>query len=198
MVAPGTYTAQAFKSVDGEITKLGNAGVIEVVSIVDPSIEPQAIEQTLAFQMDVAKLQDAIRATSSSLSEVAERMEPVKSAIQQSPNGTAELMKEARELELKLKAANKKLNGDQIKESKFEQVVPSIGGRVGNVLFGSMRNTYGITKTQKEQIEIARQEFATVSTEIKNLLDVEVKSFEAKLNAAGIPWTPGRPIPAIK
>lgn len=197
MVAPGEYTAQAYKSFGGEIAKLGESQTIEVVSIVDPSIEPQSVEETLAFQMDVAKLQDAIRATSESLAEVTGRMDAIKSAISRSPNGTPELMKQARALELKLDAAAKPLSGDEVKESKFEQVVPTIGRRVGSALFGSMRNTYGITQTQREQVEIAREEFSTVSAEIKRLLEVDVKSFEELLNEAGIPWTAGRAIPDV-
>ena len=198
MVAPGEYTAQAYKSVNGEITKLGEAGTIEVVSIVDPSIEPQSIEETLEFQMDVAKLQDAIRAMSATLGEVVGRMDEIKTTISRSPNGTPELMKAARELELKLKAADKLLNGDQVKSSKFEQVVPSVGGRVGGALFGSMRNTHGITQTQREQVEIGRQEFEALSSDIKTLLEEEFKSFEDQLSEAGIPWTTGRAIPDVK
>ena len=82
--------------------------------------------------------------------------------------------------------------------SKFQQDVPSIGNRVNSVLFGTMRSTHGITKTQREQIEIAKEEFKTVSQEVKNLLEVDFKAFQQRLGEAGIPWTAGREIPDLK
>lgn len=195
MVAPGEYSAQAFKMVAGEVSKLGEPRMFEVVSIVEPSIEGQDIAKTIEFQLNLAKFRDAIGATSSTLSTALQRMDEMKTAIKQSANGTAALMKVAETFELKLKAADKSLNGDSVVGAKFEEDVPSIGGRVGSVLFGSMRSTHGITKTQKEQVEIAKQEFKTVSKEIKNLLEVEMKQFEEQLSKAGIPWTSGRAIP---
>ena len=198
MVAPGEFTAQAYKSVEGEITKLGESRKFEVVSIVDPAIEPQDVADTIAFQKEVAKFSNSVGAASSLLNEGLEQIAEIKSTIASSPNGTPELVKEARTLELALKAASRSLNGDQVKSSRHEQVVPSIGQRVRGALFGTMRNTYGVTETQREQVEIARDEFGTVSEEIKNLLDVDLKVFQIVLDEATIPWTKGRSIPDVK
>ena len=105
---------------------------------------------------------------------------------------------QARNLEIKLRTAARQLNGDNIKSDKFEEDVPSIGSRVGSVLYGSSRNTYGITQTQKDQVEIAKTEFRSVSKIIKKLINSEFKILEKKLNEAGIPWTDGRDIPSFK
>ena len=58
-----------------------------------------------------------------------------------------------------------------------------------------MRNSYGLTKARREQVEIAREEFTTVGEEVNNLLEVDLKVFEEQLSEAGIPWTTGRAIP---
>ena len=198
MVAPGEFTAQAFKAVNGEITKLGDSRAFEVVSIVDPAIEPQDIEETIEFQKEVAKLSNSIRAAGTLLSDAEEQMAEIKTTVATHPNGSAELMKEARTLELALKAASRSLNGDAVKSAKYEQVVPSIGQRVRGALFGTMGHTYGVTATQREQVEIAREEFGKVAEEIENLLDVDMKVFQEQLDEAEIPWTKGRPIPKTK
>lgn len=195
MVAPGEYSVQAFKAVDGEVTPLGEARSLNVVSIVESTLEGEPIEDTIEFQMEIAKLQESIQAATSSLKTALERIDAIQAAIKRSPNGTAELMRQARKLELSLKAAEKQLDGDSVKESKFEQTVPSVGGRVGNVLYGSLGNTYGFTKTQREQIEIAQEEFDAVAAEVRDLLEIDFKAFEGELNEAGIPWTSGRGIP---
>ena len=125
-------------------------------------------------------------------------MAEIKTTVATHPNGSAELMKEARTLELALKAASRSLNGDAVKSAKYEQVVPSIGQRVRGALFGTMGHTYGVTATQREQVEIAREEFGKVAEEIENLLDVDMKVFQEQLDEAEIPWTKGRPIPKTK
>lgn len=197
MIAPGDYSAQAFKSFGGEIKEIGNAQPISVVSIVEPSIEGQDINETIEYQLELSQFRSSIQAVSSSLATSIEGMTEIKQAIERSSNGTPELMKQARELELSLIAADHLLNGNPVVGNKFEQGVPSIARRVSSVLFGSMGNSYGITQTQREQIEIARGEFSEVGKEIKNLLEVDVKVFEEQLSEAGIPWTTGRAIPDI-
>ncbi|MDG1875632.1 MAG: hypothetical protein P8J27_17100 [Mariniblastus sp.] len=197
MVAPGNYTIQAFKSISGEITKLGTSQQVEVVSIVEPSLEPGDIEQTIAFQMEVSQLAEAISAASTSLANAIQGMPAIKTAISNSPNGTPDLLKQATKLESRMKDADKLLNGDAIKNQLSEPTVPTVGNRVRGALFGTMRNTHGVTPSQKEQVEIARDEFLPLAKKVKDLLEKDLKSFESQLSDAGIPWTPGRAIPKI-
>jgi hypothetical protein len=198
MVAPGNYSVQGFQLVDGNTTKLGNAQSFEVVSIEEPSLKPKNLDETIAYQLSLAKFNDTISATAQSLATRIERITTIQQVLQKSPNADPALLKQARELELKLRTAARQLNGDNIKSDKFVEDVPSIGSRVGSVLYGSSRNTYGITQTQKEQVEIAKTEFKTVSRTIKKLINSDFKNFEKQLNDAGIPWTEGRDIPNFK
>ena len=198
MVAPGNYSVQGFKLIDGNVSKLGNEQSFEVVSIEEPSLKPQNLADTIAYQLSLAKLNDSIGATSRSLATRIERITKIQAVIQKSPGADPELLKQARELELKLRAAARQLNGDNIKSDKFVEDIPSIGSRVSSVLYGSSRNTYGITQTQKDQVEIAKTEFKSVSKTIKKLINSNFESFEKKLNQAGIPWTEGRDIPRLK
>ena len=198
MVAPGNYSVQGFQLVDGNTTKLGNEQSFEVLSIENPSLKPKNLDETIAYQLGLAKFNDAIGATARTLATRIERIMEMQQVLQKSPNADPGLLKQARELELKLRTAARQLNGDNIKSDKFVEDVPSIGSRVGSVLYGSSRNTYGITQTQKDQVEIARTEFKVVSKTIKKLINSDFKAFEKKLNEAGVPWTEGRDIPGFK
>ncbi len=195
LVAPGNYMVQAFKSVGGEDSKIGAEQTVELVSIVEPALEAQNHGETVEFLKDLAALQNVVEATNDSLTKALEQIEASKAAIEKSPMGTAELSKEARRLELAMKEISISLNGDPILNEKYVEAVPSIRDRIRGVLFGSMRNTYGITQTQREQAEIGRSEFAEVSSKIKELLANDLKQFEDRLNEAGIPWVAGRSIP---
>lgn len=197
LVAPGTYSTQAFKRVNGKVTKLGEEGSFEVVSIVEPSLESEDRAATLEFLMEVAKFRNVINATSQTLAKAIEELEASREAIAGSPKGTNELMEQARELEIAMKDARVELNGDPVKIERFESTVPSVGNRVGSALYGSFGNTHGVTKTQREQVEIAREEFTILSVKIRNLVEKDLPEFEKRLNEAGIPWTPGRAIPDL-
>jgi hypothetical protein len=198
MVAPGNYSVQGFQLIDGNITKLGNEQSFEIVSIEDPSLKSKNLEQTIAYQLGLAKFNDAINASSQLLATRIERIEKIQTVIQKSPKAAPQLLTQARNLELKLQTAARQLNGDNIKSNKFVEDIPSIGSRVGSVLYGSSRNTYGITQTQKDQVEISKSEFRSISKTIKKLINSDFKNFEKKLNEAGIPWTDGRDIPSFK
>ena len=41
-------------------------------------------------------------------------------------------------------------------------------------------------------------EYQGVAEQVSQLLDVDLPALNAKLDAAGAPWTPGRQVPAIK
>jgi hypothetical protein len=44
----------------------------------------------------------------------------------------------------------------------------------------------------KEQLQIAGDEFESLLSELKSVINTEIKSLEQKLEAAGAPYTPGR------
>jgi hypothetical protein len=45
---------------------------------------------------------------------------------------------------------------------------------------------------------LAAEEFAVVEPELRQLLEVELPALEEKMEAAGVPWTPGRPLPSVQ
>jgi len=61
--------------------------------------------------------------------------------------------------------------------------------------FGNRSNAYGPTATQRMSLEIAENEFAEVKQALDQLIDVEMTGLRERLDAAGVPWSPGRGIP---
>ncbi len=194
---PGTYNVTLMKSDDGELTELSEPVEFEVESIVDPTLPPQDRAEIMNFVKQTIELSNAIGATQATLDARLEQMPAIKTAIEGSFASTTELLADAAAMELKLKAAQTKLGGDAVKAGYYEQTVPSVSGRVRGAMFGSMRGTYGPTQTHREQVAIAAEEFAEMADELKALVTDEFEAFEAKLDDAGIPWTPGRKIPNI-
>jgi hypothetical protein len=46
-------------------------------------------------------------------------------------------------------------------------------------------------------LEIGRADFARIEVELRQLIDADLPALEAKMETAGVPWTPGRPVPEV-
>ena len=198
IVAPGPYSVRAARRVDDVVTPLGEPVPFEVVSVVNPSLPPQARGEILSFQMNAGKLQRAVTGASGRAGEVLGQLQKMKGAIQQTPGAHPDLLDETRALELKLLDARESLVGDPTRSNRDEAVPPSILRRVSNALFSTLRTTHGPTKTHRQSYDIARQEYEQVTGKLKSLVEGEFVALQRKLEAAGVPWTSGRPIPALR
>jgi hypothetical protein len=57
---------------------------------------------------------------------------------------------------------------------------------------GNLFSTYGPTATHRENFAIAREELQQLGVELARLLESDLPALERQLDAAGVPWTPGR------
>ncbi|MFQ5733242.1 MAG: hypothetical protein ACE5KM_14975 [Planctomycetaceae bacterium] len=107
------------------------------------------------------------------------------------------LYADARRIERRLLDAKDKLTGDTTKESR-EQLAPMpIMSRLQNALFGTLRQTHGPTKTNRDDYDIARKDYAALAPKLRTLIEKDFEALKQKLDAAGVPWTSGRGIPAL-
>ncbi len=70
-----------------------------------------------------------------------------------------------------------------------------ISHRLTVASYGAKSSAYGPTATQRRSLEIADEEFAEVGRELDHLIDTEFRNLKNRLDAAGVPWTPGRGVP---
>ena len=68
----------------------------------------------------------------------------------------------------------------------------SVNARLRHAAYNPHANAYGPTETQQMSLGIARDVFAAVGAELGQLVDVEYRSLKDALDAADVPWTPGR------
>ena len=99
-------------------------------------------------------------------------------------------------MELKLAAANEKLQGDDTPNQLVDAGMPSIASRFGNAR-GGASSAHGPTQTQRQQFAIAVEEFQAVEAEIRQVFEGDLQALMQKLDDAGIPWTKGRPLPSL-
>jgi len=68
----------------------------------------------------------------------------------------------------------------------------SVRSRLQYASYDPNGNAYGPTQTQTETFAIARNSYAEIGTALTQLIDGEYQSLLRALDAAGVPWTPGR------
>ena len=70
----------------------------------------------------------------------------------------------------------------------------SVAARLGHAAYSPHANAYGPTATQRQSLSIARNLYQDVSAELRQIVDTDYNDLRDALDAAGVPWSPGRGI----
>ncbi|MEM6470574.1 MAG: glycosyl hydrolase [Planctomycetota bacterium] len=197
MVAPGTYSAKAFRFADGEATALGDSVEFEVESIVDPNLPVQDRTEVIALIKEMGVFANRNYAASQHLAERKTQIEESIGLLKSHPKGTPELLKQAIDLKQRIDVFSRKLSGDRLKDQRWVMTEPGINRRLQRAFFGTLGGTSGPTKTTLEQYEIAKEQWGEIESDLLDLIGDEMESFEDALDEAGIPWTSGRDQPPV-
>ena len=84
------------------------------------------------------------------------------------------------------------LRGDTLLRARNENTPPAISDRVFSIIGDQSASLSRPTRTQDEQYRFAAQDFEGVLAQLRQLIEVDLKSLEKQMEAAGAPWTPGR------
>lgn len=195
LAAPGTYTVSLAKQVEGATTELGEPRSFQVVPLRKTTLPGSEPAETVAFLRQVAELQRAVTGATAALAETATRLTAMKQVLSRSTVADESLGGEVRALEARLVELRRALDGEELADRFGEPTAPSISRRLGVAVFGNQLSTYGPTPTHRRSVAIAAEELAEVRSKLKPLIEVDLPALEKKLEAAGVPWTPGRSVP---
>ena len=98
-------------------------------------------------------------------------------------------------MERRLHELREMVYGNEKQDELGEPVPHSIGRRLSSAMEGTMLSTYGPTPNHQQTLAIAKEELAEVKTGLTQLVEVDFPALAQKLDAAGVPWTPGRGVP---
>ncbi len=191
LVLPGTYGVEMYLSDNGVLSKVADSQSFEVKALENSSLARQS-EENIAFKRDLSELRRRMRGTSNQLNETDNSLSHIKAAIQQYPDANINWMKEVKALEKLMHDINISLWGDYHKSSRDVETLPSAGGRLETIVYQCWYSTSDVTSTQKEQLSIAKVEYAQIRSKVDELL-MRVGELEKQMNIAGVPYTPNRP-----
>jgi len=199
LTAPGTYSVTLSKRVDGQITDLAGPVPFEVVRLREGALPGSTPEQTVEFLDRVREAVRAVTGAEKAITAAFKRMAIMKTALDRSNADPAgELDTALRALESRLYEAEYDLVGNRSRKKIGEATVRSVLDRLQVATIGVVSSTYGPTATHRRSLELAERQFAEVRETLSTILDVELPELENEMDAAGVPWTPGRRVPAIR
>jgi photosystem II stability/assembly factor-like uncharacterized protein len=191
LALPGTYKVTLSKEIDGALTTLVEPQPFEVIPLELATFAAKDRDEVLAFQRKAARLQRAVLGSLRVIGEVDTRLNHVRQAIVDTPGADPALLAETRTLVKRVTAMRTRLAGDRLLSRLDEPTPTSINGRV-SIAVANQQVTSPPTQTQRTAYDQAAAEFGPLLTELRKLVTEDLAALEAKLEAAGAPWTPGR------
>ena len=197
-VAPGAYSVEMSQRQDGVTTPLAGPVTFEVARLGErsmPGIEPAELE---SFQLELSEFSNQVGDLNAILNDNRERLDKIKAALERAAHDDTDLYTTAVDLEKRLEQLTERMRGNR-RRSRYNDAEPvSVAARLGTVMSGSFRSTYGPTLTHRRDYEIAQEEFEALLGQIKEMIETDFVNLQENLEAAGLPWTSGRPIPELK
>lgn len=188
LVAPGIYTVELFIVNNGILESQGEKQTFKVKPAFSPNADYNAVAM---FQKKTSDLSRKTSASGRRLSEARNKLRHIKEALKKTPSASPELFNQYSALKKELTELGVHLQGDFIRQRKDESTEPSIGGRIGSVIWGHWNTTELPTETQKKNIEIAEKEYEAYMLASKDFYE-RISMFEKELEKMGAPYTPGR------
>jgi photosystem II stability/assembly factor-like uncharacterized protein len=190
-VVPGTYRIALSRRVNGNTQALGEPQTINVVADPGvPQLTPQQRTAATAYQENVAKLQRTLTGALEQANNMRTRTQAIRRALVDSP-ADAKLMDLAGQFDRRVLAILRTLRGDETLRGTESGAPTSVQGRVNSAVQGS-RGLSGVpTGTQQMNYNIANDDL-NAQVGLLRTLEAELRKFEQQLEAAGVPYTPGR------
>ena len=191
LALPGEYTVEMYKNVNGVFSQIHEPVSFNVVPLERQTLMAKDRAEVLAFQAKVAELERSIAGTNKLYSENKEKLEYIEKAVETYPSVPIEMIDELKKLENSLYSMRLALYGDPTRSSRQFETEPSLNGRIGYASYSSWWNTAEPTKTAREQLAIAKEEYSGILDQMRSLSDA-VESIEKRLVELKVPYTPGR------
>ena len=190
LAAPGTYNVQLYI--------LQNDGLKQIASPQEFELKPTPnapssidFAEVSKFQQKTNMLLKDMYSVSAKLGEASNRLRFMKAALIETPKANEQFFTSLQTLNTTLGNLRERLYGNRIKNKFNEATEPSLMSRAGSVAYGHWETRQMPTETHKKNISIAETDFKRFKTDVNAYLD-ELMRYEAKLEAAGAPYTPSR------
>ncbi|HEX7283528.1 MAG TPA: hypothetical protein VF239_15835, partial [Vicinamibacterales bacterium] len=193
-VQPGTYRVALSRRIDGAVTALGEPQTLTVTA--DPGVTLTPAQRTAAaeYHGQVDKLQRGFTGALELANNLRTKTQAMQRALVDSP-ADIKMLDQARQFDQRVVAILRALRGDETLRGLESGDPTSIQDRVNSAVQGARGLTGAPTGTQQRNYQIANEDL-TAQINALRTLEGELRKFEQQLEAAGVPYTPGR-VPGV-
>jgi hypothetical protein len=195
LAEPGRYTVSLAKRINGVLNDLGQEQSFDVVPTVERGQPGASPDVVVAFNLRVDDLRRQVQGAGSSVAATLTELGAIKATLLRS-GAPAALHEEAHRLEVEFKTLKDLMGGNERRDNYNDIGPVPISARITHALMGTYRSTYGPTPDHVRSIEIAESGFADVRSRMDRVIDTDLPALRARLDEHGVPWTPGRGVPA--
>lgn len=192
LVAPGTYQVTMQERIDGELNDLGQQQSFEVVSArPEPTLPGSPQQERVVYSQQVDEMRRAVNGTLRALDDIQTELGAIKESL---GNSTANLTLygQANGLSQELSLIRDRIAGNRTQGSFSIDRTTPITARLSHAAYSPNTTAYGPTPSQRDSLAIAHDEFEQVSRDLSQLVDIQYLALKGAVEAAGVPWTPGR------
>ncbi len=189
-VPPGTYTVTLSRRVGGAMTTLGEPQAIVVTADPASQITPATITAAKEFQDRVFRLQRTFAGALEQANQMRTRTTAIRRALVDSPAGLR-LLDQAVRFDGRVLTVLRRLRGDETLRGLESGSPTSTQARVNSAAAGARGLAGAPTATQRLNYDVAADDLG-VHVAALRALETELRKFEQEIEAAGVPYTPGR------
>jgi hypothetical protein len=189
-VPPGTYRVALSRRIDGNMVPLGEPQTLTVTADPGVTLTPAQRTANTEYQANVDRLQRSFTGTLEAANAMRTRTQAIQRALVDSP-ADVKLLDEARRFDIRVLAVLRRMRGDETLRGLESGDPTNLQDRVNSAVQGARGLSGAPTGTQQRNQAIASEDLAAVVKELRGL-EAEIRKFEQQLEAAGVPYTPGR------
>jgi photosystem II stability/assembly factor-like uncharacterized protein len=191
LAAPGEYTVSMASRVNGKITDLGQEQGFSVVPLRERGLKGADPNTVVAFSLQLDDMRRETAGATTAIKEMLVEIDAIKSALARS-RAPANLHEQSENIRQRLLGLQLQISGDPNRQLFNEGGPVPISRRLYVANMGTAYSTYGPTPTHQRALEIATREYEPISNELAEINDQQLPALRDALDAAGVPWTPGR------
>jgi len=187
MVAPGEYTANLSKVVNGEVSPLSEPVSFSVKPLRKGTLEGASFDKVAEFWRSYEKTAGKFSAVNLQLNKSIKRAKAMETALKRAKVAPGNMDMRLFALNRNLQQLFVELNGNQSKQQIGEKTKPTISDRMFSVFLGVDHSTYGPTDTNIESLSIINDQLRSLTSKLnttKNDMDVLYKG----MLEAGAPY----------
>ena len=194
LALPGNYnvslsivTREGIKEIAGPVNFTAKA-------LENTSLPAADRNELVAFQKNANELTRSILGAEVFVEDLIKRTETLKQVILKTPEADYSYIENANSISSRLKEISLKFNRDSKYPSAEENppANPTFMDRLGILSYTHWRSTSNITNNERNAYKILVEEFPPILNELRNILSLEIKPLEEKLEKLKAPYSEGR------